>query len=89
MNTVLAIAFCRALVCIMKTVKIENSGTHLSAPIRRGRAPKARMDEGRLDLPADFLIASDGTVVASKYGVHSYDQWSVDELLGLVASKNT
>jgi hypothetical protein len=48
------------------------------------------MDEGRLDLPADFLIASDGRVVASKYGVHSYDhQWSVDELLGLVASKNT
>lgn len=49
MNKVLAIAFCRALVCIMKTVKIENSGTHVSAPIRRGRAPKARMDEGRLD----------------------------------------
>ncbi len=39
---------------------------------------------GRYGLPADFLIDSDGTVVASKYGAHAYDQWSVDELLRLV-----
>ncbi|WP_258958033.1 hypothetical protein [Streptomyces leeuwenhoekii] len=32
-------------------------------------------------LPADFLIASDGRVLAAKYGEHVYDQWSVDELL--------
>jgi hypothetical protein len=32
-------------------------------------------------LPADFLIAPDGTVIAKKYGTHAYDQWSVDELL--------
>jgi len=39
---------------------------------------------GRIGLPADFLIAPDGTVLAAKYGAHAGDQWSVDELLGLV-----
>jgi hypothetical protein len=39
---------------------------------------------GRLGLPADFLIASDGAVLASKHGEHVYDQWSVDELLTAV-----
>jgi hypothetical protein len=38
---------------------------------------------GRFGLPADFLIASDGRILASKYGAHAYDQWSVDELLAL------
>lgn len=38
---------------------------------------------GPLGLPADLLIASDGRVLARKYGVHAYDQWSVDELLVL------
>lgn len=36
--------------------------------------------------PADFLIDTDGTVRARKYGSHADDQWSVDELLALVAS---
>lgn len=36
---------------------------------------------GRLGLPADFLIGSDGRVVACKYGTHANDQWSVDEVL--------
>jgi len=36
---------------------------------------------GRFGLPADFLIAPDGTLRACNYGVHVYDQWSVDELL--------
>lgn len=36
---------------------------------------------GSLGLPADFLIASDGTVVACHYGMHAYDQWPVDTLL--------
>lgn len=40
--------------------------------------------EAILGLPADFLIASDGHVLACKYGEHAYDQWSVDELLALV-----
>jgi peroxiredoxin len=36
-----------------------------------------------LGLPADFLVAADGHVLACKYGVHAYDQWSVDDLLQL------
>lgn len=52
-------------------------------------APPLDPQGGRFGLPADFLIASDGTVVASKYGVHVYDQWSVDELFGLVATQKT
>ena len=38
---------------------------------------------GRFGLPADFLIAPSGTVLACKYGSHAYDQWSVDEVLEL------
>jgi len=33
--------------------------------------------------PADFLIGTDGTVLACKYGTHADDQWSVDETLKL------
>jgi peroxiredoxin len=53
--------------------------------IARGRehGPGGRPEGGRLGLPADFLIAPDGRVVAAKYGAHAYDQWSVDELLEL------
>jgi peroxiredoxin len=46
----------------------------------RGPMPLAPTN-GNLGLPADLLIANDGRVVAVKYGVHAYDQWSVDELL--------
>ncbi|MDX3227948.1 peroxiredoxin-like family protein [Streptomyces sp. ME19-01-6] len=49
----------------------------------RERTPARSQPGGRLGLPADFLIASDGRVVAAKYGEHVYDQWSVDELLEL------
>jgi peroxiredoxin len=51
--------------------------------ILRGRArpPSLAPHGGRLGLPADFLIAGDGRVVACKYGEHADDQWSVDELL--------
>jgi hypothetical protein len=53
--------------------------------VRRGRpAPPARPEGGRLGLPADFLVASDGRVLAAKHGAHVDDQWSVDELLALV-----
>lgn len=51
----------------------------------RQPAPPAHPHGGRLGLPADFLIASDGRVLACKYGVHAYDQWSVDDLLSLVS----
>ncbi len=50
-------------------------------PVLRGRRPLPKPEGGRLGLPADFLIAPDGTVVAEKLGQHAYDQWSVDELL--------
>ncbi len=42
---------------------------------------------GRLGLPAEFLIASDGNLLACKYGSHAYDQWSLDELLRLSTSE--
>ncbi|MET0134338.1 MAG: peroxiredoxin-like family protein [Kibdelosporangium sp.] len=53
--------------------------------LRRKRPlPPAKPTGGRLGLPGDFLIAPDGTVLASKLGRHANDQWSVDELLALV-----
>ena len=42
--------------------------------------------ENHLGMPADFLIASDGAVVARKYGEHADDQWSVDELVKLATA---
>jgi peroxiredoxin len=54
----------------------------LWAAIRAGRLlPPPDVASGRLGLPADFLIAPDGRILARKYGDHAYDQWSVDELL--------
>jgi peroxiredoxin len=47
------------------------------------KKPKGSPEGGPLGLPADFLVAADGKVVASHYGSHAYDQWSVDELLQL------
>jgi peroxiredoxin len=38
---------------------------------------------GPLGLPGDFLIAPSGQIRAVKYGLHAYDQWSVNELLAL------
>jgi peroxiredoxin len=54
--------------------------------VRRGDrpAPPPHPEGGRLGLPADFLIAPDGRVLAAKHGAHVDDQWSVDELLALV-----
>lgn len=44
------------------------------------------LGESHLGKPADFLIGTDGTVLARKYGAHADDQWSVDELLKLAAA---
>ena len=54
-----------------------------SAAVARGRerSPSVNPVGGRTGLPADFLIAGDGTIVAHKYGRHVFDQWSVDEIL--------
>lgn len=51
----------------------------------RERPPAARPHGGRFGLPAEFLVASDGRVLACKYGEHVDDAWSVDDLLGLIA----
>ncbi|WP_321857512.1 peroxiredoxin-like family protein [Paraburkholderia tropica] len=45
---------------------------------------KGMPNGGILGLPADFLIAPDGNVVAAHYGQHADDQWSVDEVLQTV-----
>lgn len=50
---------------------------------RRAHLPATSPTGGRLGLPADLLIAPDGTVLAAKYGEHADDQWSVDEVLTL------
>lgn len=41
---------------------------------------------GVLGLPADFLVASDGSIKAAHYGKHADDQWDVDEILRLARS---
>lgn len=62
----------------------------LAAILRRRQPPPAvRQPNGRFGLPADFLIASDGRVVAAAYGSHAYDQWSVDELLDLARAESS
>lgn len=48
-----------------------------------GRGTLGTATESHLGLPADFLLDTDGTVLAAKYGEHGADQWSVDELLAL------
>ena len=58
---------------------IGNAVAHRRAPL-----PLAPTN-GNLGLPADLLITADGSVAAVKYGVHAYDQWSVDELLHLAS----
>ena len=50
---------------------------------QRGKGTLGTLTESHLGMPADFLIDSDGTVLAAKYGEHGADQWSVDELLEL------
>lgn len=44
---------------------------------------------GPLGLPAEFLIAPGGRVVAAHYGKHAYDQWSVDDLLELATVRHS
>jgi hypothetical protein len=50
---------------------------------RKPMPPSRSPHGGRVGLPADFLIAPGGAVLAAKYGAHASDQWSVDELLRL------
>ncbi|HET9610985.1 MAG TPA: peroxiredoxin-like family protein [Acidimicrobiales bacterium] len=59
----------------------------LSAIVRRrGAVPPLFPPGGRYGLPADFLVDRDGRVLASHYGTHADDQWSVDEVISLARS---
>ncbi|MDR3035122.1 MAG: AhpC/TSA family protein [Kitasatospora sp.] len=51
----------------------------------RERLPSARPSGGRLGLPADFLIAADGRLLAAHYGTHAADHWPVAQVLTLAA----
>lgn len=42
--------------------------------------------ESELILPADFLIDENGSIVALHYGTHASDQWTIDDLLNIVAN---
>jgi peroxiredoxin len=53
---------------------------------QRGRGTIGTATESHLGLPADFLVDTDGTVLAAKYGEYGSDQWSVDELLALATA---
>lgn len=65
-------------------------GHSVGAVIRRKEpAPPVVHENGSLGLPGDFLIAPDGRVIASKYGTHAFDQWTVDEVLELARSQAT
>jgi peroxiredoxin len=58
-----------------------------AAAIMRGQpVPPLNPRGGRFGLPADFLIASNGCVIASKYGNHVNDQWSADDVLRLAGA---
>ncbi|MBX7266476.1 AhpC/TSA family protein [Micromonospora sp. Llam7] len=48
-----------------------------------GKAAPPGRGETALGLPADFLISTDGHILAHKYGHRADDQWSVNELLHL------
>lgn len=41
--------------------------------------------ESEFIVPADFLISSEGRILASHYGTHANDQWSVDEVIKLAS----
>jgi peroxiredoxin len=48
---------------------------------RIGLPPSGQRTEALLGIPADFLVGTDGRLVACEYGNHANDGWSVDELL--------
>ena len=54
------------------------------SPNLRGALGKG---EEHMGLPADFLIGSDGVILAAKYGAYVDDHWSVDDLLALARTR--
>jgi peroxiredoxin len=57
-----------------------------NAPSLRGIGSKGR---SALGLPADFLIGTDGTILAANYGKYTDDHWPVGELLALARVEGT
>jgi peroxiredoxin len=57
-----------------------------NAPSLRGIGSKGT---SYLGLPADFLIDTDGTVLAANYGKFTDDHWPVDQLLALARGERT
>ncbi|SDW81240.1 redoxin domain-containing protein [Marinobacter mobilis] len=45
--------------------------------------------EAELGLPADFLLDETGNILAVNYGTHADDQWSVDDVLGLLPARKS
>jgi peroxiredoxin len=54
-----------------------------AAASKASPALSAGVTDGPFGLPADFLVAPDGKLIAVKYGKHADDQWAIDELLSL------
>jgi peroxiredoxin len=52
-------------------------------PTGPGLPPSGQRFKGVFGFPADFLIGTNGRVVACKYGASADDHWSVDELVSL------
>jgi alkyl-hydroperoxide reductase/thiol specific antioxidant family protein len=67
----------RAWLSILRAVAFAIGGL-LAGTVR---PPSTNPHGGRLGLPADFLIAPDGQMIARKYGAHVDDHWSVDDVL--------
>lgn len=59
------------------------------AAVRGWRRSLSDDGSGHLGLPADFLIAPDGRLLACKYGAHANDHWSIEDLLRLVHAHTT
>lgn len=49
-----------------------------------GRYIPLKIENGPLGLPADFLIAPDGRILAAHYGRHADDNWDFGTLIALV-----
>ncbi len=58
------------------------------ANLIRGYRLKAagKQDSTPFGLPAEFLIDASRRIIASHYGEHSSDQWSVDEVIQIARS---
>lgn len=63
---------------------ITSVAAGLFGVVFRGKPmPPIRPAGGSTGLPADFLIGPGGRLLATHYGVHANDQWSVDAMLSL------